>query len=104
MLADLNMEMAARRHRLAGVFENAQEGLLQLRFIGAYRHENRGVVFGDLNARRFKIRRKDHGGSIAISSAPGEGTSVTIRLPGVSRGPSFRHRGRSRRPPHRRPN
>jgi hypothetical protein len=26
---------------------------------------------------------------------------VTIRLPGVSRGPAFRHRGRSRRPPRR---
>lgn len=46
---------------------------------------------------------EEHGGSIAIGSAPGEGTSVTIRLPGVSRGPSFRHRGRGRRPPHRRP-
>ena len=39
---------------------------------------------------------------IAIGSAPGEGTTVTIRLPGVSRGPAFRHRGRGRRP-HRRP-
>ena len=46
---------------------------------------------------------EEHGGSIAIDSAPGEGTSVTIHLPGVSRGPSFRHRGRGRRPPHRRP-
>jgi signal transduction histidine kinase len=45
---------------------------------------------------------EEHGGSIAIGSAPGEGTTVTIRLPGVSRGPSFRHRGRGRRP-HRRP-
>lgn len=44
---------------------------------------------------------EEHGGSIAIASAPGEGTSVTIRLPGVSRGPAFRHRGRGRRP-HRR--
>jgi len=44
---------------------------------------------------------EEHGGSIAISSAPDEGTSVTIRLPGVSRGPAFRHRGRSRRPPRR---
>ena len=44
---------------------------------------------------------EEHGGSIAIGSAPGEGTSVTIRLPGVSRGPAFRHRGRGRRP-HRR--
>lgn len=46
---------------------------------------------------------EEHGGSIAIGSSPGEGTTVTIRLPGVSRGPSFRHRGRGRRP-HRRPN
>ena len=46
---------------------------------------------------------EEHGGSIAIGSMPGEGTTVTIRLPGVSRGPAFRHRGRSRRPP-RRPN
>lgn len=46
---------------------------------------------------------EEHGGSIAIGSAPGEGTTVTIRLPGVSRGLAFRHRGRSRRPP-RRPN
>lgn len=46
---------------------------------------------------------EEHGGSIAIGSAPGEGTTVTIRLPGVSRGPAFRHRGRGRRP-HRRAN
>jgi signal transduction histidine kinase len=44
---------------------------------------------------------EEHGGSIAIGSAPGEGTTVTIRLPGVSRGPAFRHRGRGRRPPRR---
>ena len=44
---------------------------------------------------------EEHGGSIAIGSAPGEGTTVTLRLPGVSRGPAFRHRGRGRRP-HRR--
>jgi signal transduction histidine kinase len=46
---------------------------------------------------------EEHQGSIAISSAPGEGTTVTIRLPGISRGPSHRYRGRGRRPP-RRPN
>jgi signal transduction histidine kinase len=45
---------------------------------------------------------EEHGGTIAISSAPDEGTTVTIKLPGVSRGPSFRHRGRGRRPHHRR--
>ena len=44
---------------------------------------------------------EEHGGTIAISSAVGEGTSVTIRLPGVSRGPAFRHRGSSRRHPRR---
>lgn len=44
---------------------------------------------------------EEHGGSIAIGSAPGEGTTVTIRLPGVSRGPAFRHRGRRHRPPRR---
>ena len=44
---------------------------------------------------------EEHGGTIAIGSAPGEGTTVTIRLPGVSRGPAFRHRVRGRRP-HRR--
>jgi signal transduction histidine kinase len=44
---------------------------------------------------------EEHGGSIAIGSAPGEGTTVTIRLPGVSRGPAFRHRGRGRRLPRR---
>ncbi len=44
---------------------------------------------------------EEHGGSIGIASAPGEGTAVTIRLPGVSRGPAFRHRGRGRRPPRR---
>ena len=45
---------------------------------------------------------EEHGGSIAIGSAPGEGTTVTIRLPGLSAGPSYRGRGR-RRPPARRP-
>ena len=45
---------------------------------------------------------EEHGGTIAIGSAVGEGTTVTIRLPGISRGPAFRHRGRGRRP-HRRP-
>ncbi|MDF0645401.1 MAG: ATP-binding protein [Nitrospira sp.] len=44
---------------------------------------------------------EEHGGSITIGSAPGEDTTVTIRLPGVSRGPAFRHRGRGRRPPRR---
>ncbi len=44
---------------------------------------------------------EEHGGSITIGSAPGEGTTVIIRLPGVSRGPSFRHRRHSRRPPRR---
>jgi signal transduction histidine kinase len=43
---------------------------------------------------------EEHGGSIAIGSAPGEGTTVTIRLPGLSHGPSYR--GRGRRPPSRR--
>lgn len=37
---------------------------------------------------------EEHGGSIAIGSAPGEGTTVTIRLPGLSRGPAYRGRGR----------
>ena len=46
---------------------------------------------------------EEHGGTIAIGSAVGEGTTVTIRLPGISRGPAFRHRGRGRRHP-RRPN
>jgi signal transduction histidine kinase len=46
---------------------------------------------------------EEHGGSIAIGSAPGEGTTVTIRLPGLSPGPSYRRRGR-RRPPARRQN
>ena len=46
---------------------------------------------------------EEHQGSIAIASAPGEGTTVTIRLPGISRGPSHRYRGRGRgrRPPRR---
>ena len=39
---------------------------------------------------------EEHGGSIAIGSAPGEGTTVTIRLPGLSRGPAYRGRGRRR--------
>jgi signal transduction histidine kinase len=44
---------------------------------------------------------EEHHGTIAIGSTPEEGTAVTIRLPGVSRGPAFRHRGRGRRPPRR---
>ena len=44
---------------------------------------------------------EEHQGSIGISGTPGEGTTVTIRLPGVSRGPAHRYRGRGRRPPRR---
>lgn len=44
---------------------------------------------------------EEHGGTISIGSAPGEGTTVTIHLPGITRGPAFRHRGRGRRPPRR---
>jgi signal transduction histidine kinase len=39
---------------------------------------------------------EEHGGSIAIGSAPEEGTTVTIRLPALSHGPSYRGRGRRR--------
>ncbi len=44
---------------------------------------------------------EEHQGHIAIAGIPGEGTTVTIRLPGVSRGPAHRYRGRGRRPPRR---
>jgi signal transduction histidine kinase len=45
---------------------------------------------------------EEHQGHIAIASAPGEGTTVTIRLPGVPpRSGPFHHRGRGRRPPRR---
>ncbi len=44
---------------------------------------------------------EEHQGNIAIAGTPGEGTTVTIRLPGVSRGPAHRYRGRGRRPPRR---
>ncbi len=44
---------------------------------------------------------EEHQGSIGISGTIGEGTTVTIRLPGVSRGPAHRYRGRGRRPPRR---
>lgn len=42
---------------------------------------------------------EEHGGSIAIASAAGEGTTTTIRLPAMIRRPNFRHRGRGRRGP-----
>jgi signal transduction histidine kinase len=44
---------------------------------------------------------EEHQGHIGIASTPGEGTTVTIRLPGISRGPVHRYRGRGRRPPRR---
>jgi signal transduction histidine kinase len=44
---------------------------------------------------------EEHQGHLAIASTPGEGTTVTIRLPGISRGPIHRYRGRGRRPPRR---
>lgn len=45
---------------------------------------------------------EEHQGHIAIASAPGEGTTVTIRLPAVPpRSGPFHHRGRGRRPPRR---
>jgi hypothetical protein len=72
MLADLNMEMAARSHGFAGIFENAQEGLLQLRFIGTHRHEDRRVIFGHLDTRRFKIRCEDDQGALQGFGNPAE--------------------------------
>ena len=42
---------------------------------------------------------EEHGGSIGIASAEGEGTTTTIRLPAMVRRPHFRHRGRGRRGP-----
>ncbi len=42
---------------------------------------------------------EEHGGHIGIASAEGEGTTTTIRLPGIVRRPHFRHRGRGRRVP-----
>lgn len=42
---------------------------------------------------------EEHGGSIGIASAAGEGTTTTIRLPAMIRRPHFRHRGRGRRGP-----
>ena len=39
---------------------------------------------------------EEHGGSITIGSAPEEGTTVTIHLPAISHGPSYRRRGRRR--------
>lgn len=42
---------------------------------------------------------EEHGGSIGIASAAGEGTTTTIRLPAIIRRPHFRHRGRGRRGP-----
>ncbi|MFO0774672.1 MAG: ATP-binding protein [Nitrospiraceae bacterium] len=42
---------------------------------------------------------EEHGGSIGIASAEGEGTTTTIRLPAMIRRPNFRHRGRGRRGP-----
>lgn len=42
---------------------------------------------------------EEHGGAISIGSAPGEGTTVSIHLPGITRAPAFR--GRGRRPPRR---
>ena len=44
---------------------------------------------------------EEHQGHLSIASAPDEGTTVTIRLPGISRGPVHRYRGRGRRPPRR---
>ncbi|GMV48892.1 MAG: Adaptive-response sensory-kinase SasA [Nitrospirae bacterium] len=44
---------------------------------------------------------EEHQGTIAIAGIPGEGTTVTMRMPGVSRGPAHRYRGRGRRPPRR---
>src|SRR4029078_4145950 len=56
-----------------------------------------GIGFGLATVKKIV---EEHGGAITIGSAPGEGTTVTIRLPGLSHGPSYR--GRGRRPPSRR--
>ena len=60
MLCDLDMEMAARSHRLTSVLEDAQEDLLQLRLISAYGSDDVGVVLRDVDAGRFEIRSHDY--------------------------------------------
>lgn len=59
VLGDLDVEMAARRHSLAGVPEDAQKRLLKFGFIAAHRRDDIGIVFGDLNTGGFQVR-SDH--------------------------------------------
>ena len=76
MLRDLDMEMAARGHGLAGVFEDAQEDLLELRFIGTHRGNDVGVVFGDVNTGDFQVGSDDDEGVLQdfrhSTETPGE--------------------------------
>ncbi len=64
MLRHLDMEMAAGRHGLARVPEDAQERLLKFGFIAAYRGDDIGVVFGDLNTGRFQVGSDHHEGAL----------------------------------------
>ena len=55
MLGDLNMEMASRAHRFAGVLENAQKDLLEFGFVAADRRDHRRIVLGHLDSGDFEV-------------------------------------------------